>query len=82
MKQFALTNALIFYLITSAIGQGKTYFGLEFSVGNDLYKLSDNGDYLTTVPLVDAQGGITIRKEIILQIPLIHHAIFLSCKPG
>jgi len=64
MKQFALTATIIIYLLNSAYGQNKTYFGLEFSVANDIYKITDNGDYLMTVPLIDGQGGFNIRQEL------------------
>jgi hypothetical protein len=50
--------------LNSAPGQNKTYFGLEFSVANDIYKITDNGDYLINVPLVNAIGGFNLRQEI------------------
>jgi hypothetical protein len=64
MKQFTLTATLIIYFLNSAYGQNKTYFGVEFSVADDIYKITDNGDYLRTVPLIAAQGGFNIRQEI------------------
>ena len=64
MKRVALTVAIAVCLLNSARAQNKTYFGLEFSVANDLFKIADNGNYLMPVPLVDAQGGFTLRQEI------------------
>ena len=64
MKQFALTVALIIYLLNFAYGQNKTYFGFEFSVANDIYKINDNGDYLINVPLINGQGGFNLRQDI------------------
>lgn len=51
-------------LIVKANAQNKTYFGLEFSVANDIFKITDTGDYLKPVPLYNAQGGIFIRQEL------------------
>jgi hypothetical protein len=64
MKQFSLTAAIIIYLLNSVYGQTKTYVGFEFSVANDLYAITDNGDYLKGVPLVNGLGGLNIRQEI------------------
>jgi hypothetical protein len=64
MKQFTLTVLVIICFLNSTLGQNKTYFGLEFSAFNDIYKITDNGDYLINVPLVDAQGGFNLRQEI------------------
>jgi hypothetical protein len=64
VKQFTLTATLVIYLLNSACGQSKTYFGLEFSVASDIYKITDTGDYLMTIPLVNAQGGFNIRQEV------------------
>src|SRR5687768_4402672 len=64
MKNTALTIAVILCLTFYAKGQNKTYLGFKFSVGNDLYEIKDNGDYLRTVPLINAQGGFNLRQEI------------------
>lgn len=64
MKRFALTIATLFTLLNLASGQIKTYVGFEFSVANDIYKITDNGDYLITVPLINGQGGVNIRQEL------------------
>jgi len=64
MKTFALILAAIVYLSTGAHAQNKTYFGIEFSVGNDLWEIDDQGGYLVTVPLIDAQGSIHLRQEV------------------
>ncbi|MBK7650773.1 MAG: hypothetical protein IPJ20_08535 [Flammeovirgaceae bacterium] len=64
MKQFALTTATIFYLLNSAYGQNKTYIGLEFSIANDIYKITDNSDYLMNIPLINGAGGFNIRQEV------------------
>jgi len=64
MKKFSLTVIIIICFLNSTLGQNKTYFGLEFSVANDIYKITDNGDYLINVPLVDGQGGFNLRHEI------------------
>jgi hypothetical protein len=62
MRMFAL--ATITLLIHSANGQNKTYFGLEFSVANDLYKIDDTGEYLISIPLINGNGGFNVRHEI------------------
>jgi len=64
MKQFTLIATLIICLLNSAYGQNKTYLGFEFSVANDLYEITDTGDYLVAIPLVDGQGGLTLRQEL------------------
>lgn len=64
MKKLTLIAIILVYVLNPALGQNKTYFGLEFSVANDIYKIRDNGDYLISVPLVDAQGGFNIRQEL------------------
>jgi len=64
MKKLSLTVIVIICFLNSAPGQNKTYFGLEFSVANDIYKITDNGDYLINVPLVNAIGGFNLRQEI------------------
>src|SRR5687767_3315673 len=64
MMQFTLTALMVIYFFNSTYGQNKTYFGLEFSVANDIYKITENGDYLISVPLVDAQGGFNLRQEL------------------
>ena len=64
MKQFTLTATIIIYLLNSSYGQNKTYFGVEFSVANDIYEITDNGNYLMTIPLIDGQGGFNLRQEI------------------
>lgn len=64
MKEFTLTSTIILILLSFAHGQHKTYVGLEFSVANDIYKITDNGDYLTSVPLVNAMGGFNLRQEV------------------
>jgi len=50
--------------LVSVYGQNRTYFGIEFSVANDIYKVNDNGDYLIAVALTNSQGGINLRQEI------------------
>lgn len=64
MKKLSLAVIIIVCCINSVSGQNKTYFGLEFSVANDIYKITDNGDYLINVPLVNAIGGFNVRQEI------------------
>lgn len=64
MKQFTLTAIIIIYILNPAYGQNKTYFGFEFSVANDIHKITDHGDYLLSVPLIDGQGVLNIRQEI------------------
>lgn len=64
MKQFNLTVIITISFLNLSLGQNKTYFGLEFSVANDIYKITDNGDYLINVPLVDGHGGFNVRQEI------------------
>ena len=64
MKQFTLIATLIISLLNFAYGQNKTYLGFEFSVANDLYEITDTGDYLVTIPLIDGQGGLTLRQEL------------------
>ena len=44
--------------------KNKTYLGFEFSVANDLFKISDNGNYLIAVPLWNTPIGLNIRQEI------------------
>jgi hypothetical protein len=64
MKQSTLTVIIIFYYLNAALGQGKTYFGIEFSSANDIYKITDNGNYLMNVPLGNAAGGFHVRQEL------------------
>lgn len=64
MRQFNLTVIITICLSNFALGQSKTYFGLEFSVANDIYSINDNGDYLISVPLINGLGGINLRQEI------------------
>lgn len=64
MKQLPLIALILCFFFSPAFGQNKTYFGLEFSVANDIYKIHDTGNYLKSVPLVDAQGGFNIRQEL------------------
>lgn len=64
MKQSTLTVIIIFYYLNAALGQGKTYFGIEFSSANDIYKITDNGNYLMNVPLGNAAGGFYVRQEL------------------
>jgi hypothetical protein len=76
MRQLTLIIGAIIFFINSATGQSKTYFGLEFSIFNDIYKIEDQGNALKTVPLTDAQGGINIRQEIKRKIFLEAGVIF------
>src|SRR5690242_17240619 len=62
--QFALTAIVTICIVSSALGQKKTYFGLEFSVANDIYKITDDGGYLFNVPLINGVGGLNLRQEI------------------
>jgi hypothetical protein len=64
MNQFTLTVIITICFLNSALGQKRTYFGLEFSVANDIYEITDNGDYLVNVPLINGQGGFNLRQEI------------------
>src|SRR5690349_9419936 len=64
MRQFHLTAAIIICLLNSVYGQNKTYLGFEFSGANDLYKITDNGDYLKSITLDNGLGGFTIRQEL------------------
>lgn len=63
MKHLTLT-VIIVCLISLAYGQNKTYFGLEFSLANDIFKISDNGNYLIKIPLINGQGELKLRQEI------------------
>ena len=64
MKQFVLSVVVIICSLNITNAQNKTYFGLEFSLFRDMHKIKDNGNYLMTLPLMEPQGGITVRQEI------------------
>jgi hypothetical protein len=63
MKQCIWPIAILL-LSTTAIAQHKTYLSLEFSSGNDIYEITDDGDMLKSVPLWGPVGGVTIRQEL------------------
>ena len=46
------------------MGQGKTYLGFEVSMANDLFTISDKGDYLKNVPLYNGTWGFNLRQEV------------------
>jgi len=64
MKHVTLILAMLTYLASPVRAQNKTYIGFEFSMANDLYTIKDNGEYLKTVPLVNAQWGFNLRQDI------------------
>lgn len=64
MKQFVLSVVVVICGLNTTNAQNKTYFGLEFSLFRDIHQIRDNGNYLMTLPLMDPQGGITVRQEI------------------
>jgi hypothetical protein len=64
MKQFILSVLAVICGLNTTIAQNKTYFGLEFSLFRDIHKIRDNSNYLTTLPLMEPQGGVTVRQEI------------------
>jgi hypothetical protein len=68
MKQFVLSVVVLICGLNTTNAQNKTYFGFEFSLFRDIHKIKDNGNYLTTLPLMEPQGGITVRQEIKKQI--------------
>ena len=68
MKQFVLSVVVVICGLNTTNAQNKTYFGLEFSLFRDIHKINDNGNYLMTLPLMEPQGGITVRQEIKKQI--------------
>lgn len=64
MKQLIATIGVILCLSTGVDAQRKTYVGIEFGVAGDIYRIEDTGDYLKTIPLVNALGGINLRQEL------------------
>ena len=64
MKQFVLSVVVVICVLNTANAQNKTYLGVEFSLFRDIHKIRDNGNYLITLPLMQPQGGITVRQEI------------------
>ncbi len=64
MKHIILILLVILYASGSATAQNKTYFGFEFAVSNDLFKITDSGDHLISVPLYNVIGGFNLRQEI------------------
>jgi hypothetical protein len=64
MKHLTLTATILVCLLNPASGQNKTYFGIEFLAANDLFTITDNGDYLMPVPLINGQIGLQVRQEI------------------
>ena len=64
MKQCILSVAIVVATLHATFAQNKTYAGLEASVFSNRFSIQDNGDWLTTTPLSDVQGGINIRQEI------------------
>ena len=54
----------MFCIFSSTFAQRKTYFGLEFSVANDIYRIDDNGDYLMAVPIINPLGGFNVRQDL------------------
>jgi hypothetical protein len=64
MKQFVILVIAVFCGLNTTEAQNKTYFGLEFSMSSDIPKIKDNGNALMTLPLMQPQGGITVRQEI------------------
>jgi len=61
---------ILFFMTTHAIGQNKTYFGMEAAMTNDIYEITDNGNNLKSVPLVTGLWGFNLRQDI--------HNIFLE----
>ena len=64
MKRFLVSVVVAIFGLNATLAQKKTHLGLEFSLFRDIHEIRDNGGYLMTLPLMEAQGGITIRQEI------------------
>ena len=64
MKRFVISVVVVICGLNTINGQNKTYLGLEFSLFRDINKIKDDGNYLMTLPLMEPQGGVTIRQEI------------------
>lgn len=64
MRKLSITILLAISFLNLVLAQNKTHFGFDFSVANDRYKIADTGDYLVSVPLVNALGGFNVRQEL------------------
>lgn len=47
-----------------SIAQRKTYLGVESAIANDLYRITDSGNELRSIPLYNATVGLQIRQEV------------------
>jgi hypothetical protein len=69
-KNSFMTRVIMFLAITIvaapilAIGQKKTYFGVEASVTGDIYKINDNGNEIRKKPLTSGFWGFNIKQEL------------------
>lgn len=68
MKQSVLSVLAVICALNATNAQNKTYLGVEFSLFRDIHKIKDNGNYLITLPMMEPQGGMTVRQEIKEQI--------------
>lgn len=55
---------MIYFMADKASGQSMTYFGLEASITNDIYEITETGDDLKTGPLIEGLWGFNLRQDI------------------
>lgn len=64
MKRLLLITVLISFFYLGALGQRKTWLGIEASITSDQYNTTDPGNEMRKIPILGALGGVVVRQEI------------------
>jgi hypothetical protein len=64
MTKALLATLTLTVILTTAVAQKNTYFGVEGALTHDVYEYIDNGSLLKTPALITGYFGISIRQDI------------------
>ena len=64
MKTILAVVPVIYFMVNEVSGQNRSYFGMEASITNDVFEITETGDDLKTGPQTGGLWGFNLRQDI------------------